>query len=153
MSSLSESSAAGDLAHRSFWRRWLRVWCWAVGLFGVVLIGGAFEATNGPVRMVVELMHGPQAFDAGPQARFSLALMGAVSLGWALTLAAAFEAAAQLGAQGGRIWRRITFAAVAWFAIDSTLSIATGYGLNAVPNLVFFAAYLLPVMRMGVLRG
>jgi len=44
-------------------------------------------------------------------------------------------------------------ASVSWYVIDSILSITTGFGLNAAPNTVFMAAFLLPVIRSGVLRG
>ena len=77
--------------------------------------------------------------------------MGAVSMGWALTFYAAFSAAAALGAQGQPAWRAVTVAVVAWYVIDSALSVATGFALNAVPNTLLLAGYLLPVWRSGVL--
>jgi hypothetical protein len=136
----------------AFWRRWLTGWCIAVGLFGVVLAGAAFEATSGPVRVVFDLLNGPGELDLDAHLRFSLAVLGAVSIGWAVTLLAAFRAANQLGRQLGRpIWILVTASVAGWFVIDSTLSIATGFGLNAVPNVVILAAFLLPVLRSGVL--
>ena len=42
----------------TFWRNWLSIWCWAVGLFGVVLAGGAFAATSGPARLLLDTLNG-----------------------------------------------------------------------------------------------
>lgn len=137
-----------------FWRKWLTAWCGGVLLFGVVLAGGAFEATSGPVRAVLALLDGPGDPSFDPHLRFSLALMGAVSIGWSITLYAAIRAACEIGgAAARRLWLGITVSAIAWYAIDSTLSVATGFGMNAVPNTLLLAGYLLPVVRSGVLRG
>ena len=134
-----------------FWRNWLRGWCWAVGLFGVVLLGGAFEATSGPTRLFFGVLQGPAELDLDAQMRFTLAVLGAVTLGWGLTLLAVTEAAHQLGAAGRPTWTAVTGAVAIWYLIDSGLSIATGYGVNALSNTIFLAAYLLPVLRSGVL--
>ena len=136
----------------SFWRNWLTVWCWAVGVFGAVLAGGAFDATSLPTRLFFGLLNGPAPLDLQAQARFSLGVLGAVTLGWSLTLAAAIRAAIQLGEQGRPTWLLVTASAVTWFVIDTPLSIATGYGLNAIPNVIFLAAFLAPVLASGVLR-
>lgn len=136
-----------------FWRTWLWAWCGAVGLFGVVLIGGAFEATAAPTRMLFGLLNPAEPFVLSAQARFSLAVLGAVTLGWAVAFYAAISAAHQLGGAGARVWRLITLSVVTWFVIDSALSVATGYGLNVAPNVVFLLGFLLPVLRSGVLKG
>ena len=135
-----------------FWRNWLTGWCWAVGLFGVVLAGAAFEATSGPTRLLFGLLKGPAPLDLDAQMRFGLAVLGAVTFGWSLTLMAAIQAAHQLDDQAQPVWRLVTVSAVAWYGVDSALSIATGYGLNAIPNTVFLLAFLVPVIRGGVLR-
>ena len=38
-----------------FWKTWLNIWCLGVGLFGLVLAGGAFAATSGPVERLLEI--------------------------------------------------------------------------------------------------
>lgn len=136
-----------------FWRRWLAVWCWAVGVFGLVLAGAAFEATSGPSRLFFHVLNSSTELDLDGQGRFSLAVLGAVTVGWSITIAAAIRAAQEMGNRGRPIWVLTTAGVAAWFAIDTPLSIATGYGLNAIPNLAFFGAFLLPVLRSGVLAG
>jgi hypothetical protein len=138
----------------NFWRNWMKAWCFAAGLFGIILAGGGLEVTSGPCRIVLNLLSGSGDLNLNSTMRFSLAVLGAVSIGWSLTMLAAVCAANQLGKQQGKpIWILITVSVVSWYVIDSTLSIATGFGLNAVPNTVFMATYLIPVIRSGVLSS
>lgn len=134
-----------------FWRNWLRLWALGVALFGLVLAGAGLSATDGAARALLERMGGaPVAFD--PPLRFAVALMGAVTLGWALTMLAAMRAAGTMGAAARRLWRGLLGAMLVWFAIDSALSIATGFTLNAVSNSLLLALFLWPLWRSGVLR-
>ena len=133
------------------WKTWMTVWCWAVGLFGAALAGAGLPATDGPTRLLFSILGDPAKFHLDDQARFSIALMGAVTLGWALTMAAAIKAANQLGEAGRPLWMGLTGSLLVWFVIDSGLSVATGYPLNAVSNAVILAAFLLPLWRSGVL--
>jgi hypothetical protein len=135
-----------------FWRNWLMAWCWSVALFGVVLAAAAFEATSGPCRLLFHLLNRSSPLELGDQMRFALAVMGAVTIGWSFTLMAAIQAAHLLGERGGAVWRLTTLGVVTWFVVDSSLSVATGYGLNAVPNTILLLAFLAPVIRGGVLR-
>jgi hypothetical protein len=138
----------------SFWRNWMTGFCLATGLFGIILVGGGFEITSGPTRLIFDLLNGPGELRLDPHMRFSLAVLGAVTIGWSLTLLAAVQAANQLGKRLGKsIWILVTASVVSWYVIDSSLSIATGFGLNAIPNTVFMAAFLLPVIRSGVLSN
>lgn len=135
-----------------FWQNWLTVWCWGVALFGIVLMGGAFAATDGPVRLLFGILNPAvqPVFDA--TLRFSLALIGAVTFGWSLTFAVAIRAAVLLGARGRPIWLGLIVSAVAWYVVDSALSIATGFALNAASNTLILAAFLIPILRSGVLQ-
>jgi len=134
-----------------FQQTWLRVWCMGVAIFGLVLAGGAFEATQGPTMFLMTFMHSstPEVYDE--TLRFAIGLMGAVTFGWALTTYQVFEAAHALGDRAGPIWRGVTLAWGLWFVIDGTISVATGFALNAVSNTVIMALYLVPVLGAGVL--
>ncbi|MFD3264214.1 hypothetical protein [Phenylobacterium ferrooxidans] len=135
-----------------FWRNWLTVWGWAVALFGLVLAGAGFEVTSGPTRLLFDVLNGPEDLVLNAQMRFALGLMGAVTLGWALTLLVTFDAAHKLGAAGGPTWRGVLASAVVWYVIDSGISVATGFGLNAVSNTLLMTGLLTPLMASGVLR-
>ncbi len=136
-----------------FWWRWMTAWCLAVGVFGVVLAGAGLDATVGPARLLMRVLGGGAEVDFNSPLRFSVAVLGCVILGWSLTLRVAMQAAHQLGNRGGAVWLGLTAGVAGWFVIDSLLSIVTGFGLNAISNTVFFAAFLLPVIRGGVLQN
>lgn len=133
---------------------WMTGWCAAVGLFGMILAGSGFEVTSGPVRILFDVLNGPGELDLNPYVRVSLAVLGAVTMGWSLTLMAVIQVANQLEKQvSKRIWIGIAASIVIWYVIDSILSIATGFWLNAVSNTIFSATFLIPVIRSGVLRS
>jgi len=136
-----------------FWRTWTMGWCWAVGVFGVILAAGPFEATSGPTRLLFGLLNGRVAFNPDAHTQFSLAVLGAVTVGWSMTLLAAVQAAHQLGDQARGVWALVTSSLVVWYVIDTTLSLATGFGLNAIPNTIFLAVFLSPIICSGVLRS
>lgn len=136
-----------------FWQNWLTVWCGAVALFGVVLAGGALEATSYPVYFTLNMLNGAEEITFDAAMRFSLAVMGAVSIGWGITLFAAIKAANQLNRQTSRqVWFLITLSVVSWYVIDSILSVVTGFWMNTIPNTVYMATFLLPIVVNRVLK-
>lgn len=137
------------------WKSWMTIWCLAAIAFGVILAGMAFPATDAAARTAYDILgsdvgNSPD-FDA-PGMRFSIGLVGAVTIGWGLTILAIVRTEAG----GPALWRWLAGMMIAWFAIDSSISIATGFPLNAVSNTVFLAGFLLPVLasgRFGVSRS
>jgi hypothetical protein len=81
--------------------------------------------------------------------RFSVALMGAVTLGWGFTILFLLPA---IHAAGAPAWKGLTAALFIWFVIDSAFSVATGFALNAVSNTGLLIAYLIPVLASGALK-
>ena len=133
-----------------FWKNWLTAWRLAVLAFGIVLAAAAIPALDGPARWFYDLVHWPvdgrSSFDEN--VRFTCGILGAVTIGWALTIFAAIEAAEKLGAP---VWRALTRAILVWYALDSAISIATGAPVNAISNTVLLATYLAPVLASKVL--
>ena len=115
--------------------------------------GGAFEATSGPVRLVLAGLQGPAEALFDPALRFSLAVMGAVSMGWAVTLYFTIRAAIAQGANAKPLWDAISAGMISWFLIDSALSVATGFGLNVLPNVVLAGMYVVGLLGSGVLKA
>jgi hypothetical protein len=133
---------------------WMTGWCGAVGLFGIILAGAGFELTSEPVRILLDFLNGSGELDLNPTMRFSLAILGAVTIGWSLTLMAVIQIANQLEKRVSKsIWTGMTASIAIWYVVDSILSIATGFWLNAVSNTIFSATFLIPVIRSGVLRN
>ena len=136
----------------SFWRTWLTVWCWGVGGFGVVLAGAGFAATLGPTQFLVGTLYSGGALSFDEPLRFAVGLMGALTIGLALLVATGARAADALGAHGGQVWRMLTWSLVAWYVIDSAISCANGFSLNAVSNTLLMAGFLAPMLASGVLK-
>lgn len=133
------------------WQRLMAGWCCAVILFGAVLMGGAFASADGPTRYLLTNMGGSNlAMDA--PLRFAVGLMGAVTFGWGLTVLAVTSVSHLLDASGARLlWRRVTAAIMVWYLVDSVISVATGFGLNALSNTLLMGAFLLIARGSGVL--
>lgn len=73
---------------------------------------------------------------------------------WRRTLFSAVEATRDLSAKAARrLWLWMSAGVLAWAVLDSILSVAVGFGLNVIPNLIYVTAFLVPVIRSGVLRA
>ena len=136
----------------TFWRNWLVIWCIGLALFGLSLYGAAFSATTRPAALLFNLFGNLLPAEPDRYLRFAVSLMGAVSLGWAMTMLAAFRAAWALeSAAANALWRRITVAMLVWYVLDSVASVATGFAINALSNTALLVAYLVPVLASGVI--
>ncbi|MFN3911495.1 hypothetical protein [Hyphomonas sp.] len=135
------------------WKIWITLWCWGVILFGAVLAAAGLPATDGVTKLLYNLLSSaplPEGFLDAPGMRFSVALMGAVTLGWGFTVLFLLPA---IHAAGAPAWRGLTGALAIWFVVDGLLSAATGFALNNLPNAALAAAYLVPVLASGVLKS
>jgi hypothetical protein len=133
----------------SFWRAWLHFWCGLVFAFGLVIAAGAFDPASGPLRALFALIGRPLPEMLDPFHRFLLALVGAITMGWALTLLAAMRNAPP----SRPLWAGLTAALLFWYVVDSLLSVATGFPLNVASNSLLIAGFLLPVFAAGLLRA
>ncbi len=134
------------------WSTWMRVWCWGVLAFGALLTTAAIPPIDGLARALFVLFSGDPSTEAVfdlPAVRFGLGLQGALTIGWALTLFATLRAAEELGAI---IWRPMALAVLAWYVIDSAISISTGFALNAVSNTLLTIAFFVPLLASGALK-
>ena len=138
----------------SFWQKWLSVWAVGVTIFGLVLAGGAFEATDGLTRALFSLFGMPMPDNADAHHRFAIGLMGAVTMGWGLTYFAAFKALGALErATAAPIWRGLIGASLVWYVVDSFISIATGFWMNAVSNTIVIALLLIAVIKSDAMKA
>jgi len=135
------------------WQRWLTGWAMCVGVFGLILYGAGYPSTTGPAAALFSVLGQPLPADPDRYLRFTTALMGAVTLGWAVTFYAAFRDAWSLGRPASApVWRVLTLAAVVWYLIDSAASVANGFAMNAVSNTILLICYLVPVIASGAMR-
>jgi pheromone shutdown protein TraB len=137
----------------AFWKNWIKVWCFNIILFGAVLAAGGLPATDGIVGTLFGILSSeplPEGFLDAPGIRFSVALMGAVTMGWGLTILFLLPA---IHAAGAPAWRGLTAALAIWFVIDGVLSAATGFPLNNLPNIALMAGYLAPLLASGAMKS
>jgi hypothetical protein len=135
-----------------FWRNWFHGFCLSLLVFGIVLAGGAFAATSGPIHVLLVLLGPDEPIIFQPALRFSLALLGAVSIGWTVSFFTTIRVATDLGQAGRPLWRGMVIAALTWYVIDNLLSVATGFALNIIPNTVLLAQFLIGIRGSGVLK-
>ncbi len=121
-------------------------WCAGVVVFGLVLAGAAFAATDGPAWRLLERFGGTAVVPSAPL-RFAVGLMGAVTIGWGASLWA-MTSVSLADDERVLLWERVGWAVLAWFAIDSTISIATGFWPNAVSNTVLIGVFWAIKRRM-----
>ncbi len=132
-----------------FWKTWMRVWCWAVLAFGAVLVLAAVPALDAAPRLALGLVGGDPVLLDLPTMRFAFGLMGALTLGWGVSMMAMVALAHTHGAP---VWRSLTASVLVWYVIDSAISVLTGFPLNAVSNTLLTVGYLIPVLVTGVQR-
>lgn len=136
----------------AFWRAYFGVFCLSLVLFGAVLSAGAFAPSSGPVALLMTLLSGGEAIAFTPALRFSLGLMGAITIGWAVMIYGVMRVAFTLGSQGRQLWDAITSGLIAWYVIDGICSIATGFALNIIPNTALAGMYLVGLTQSGALK-
>lgn len=127
--------------------RAMQWWCAGVILFGAVLAGAASPMVDVPAMTLLRLFGG-HAPAVTSELRFAVGLMGAVSLGWGASLLEMARTSALLAPDQRLIlWGRVSWAVVAWFVIDSVISIGTGFWPNAVSNTLLLAWFSWAVRR------
>ncbi len=135
------------------WKACLTIACWVTILFGAMLAAAAFPGTDALTRFWYQLVSNFEfepGFIEAPGMRFTLAVLGGVMVGWGITLMALIQVA---GVVGRPAWRGLTAALLAWYVIDSSLSVVTGYPLNALANTGFLLLFLVPVLASGALKA
>jgi len=126
---------------RTFWENCLHVWVWMTIGFGLLFAGAGMPGLDGGA---VDA----SAFDASGM-RISVSLVGAVMLGWGCAMLAVWRAC---GADVA-VWRGLSRAVLIWYVVDSALSVATGFPINALSNTAFVALFLVPAVKLGFFGG
>lgn len=134
-----------------FWRTYFTAWTIFIMVFGLVLVGAGVPALDGIATTIFAIV-GATDIAWTPELRFATALMGAVTLGWGMTLLTAIRAAIALGDRGAPVWRGLLIAMTVWFVIDSFMSVTTGFWLNAVSNAIISVAFIIGMIGSGALK-
>jgi hypothetical protein len=84
--------------------------------------------------------------EAARYVTFVYGVLGAVMVGWACLLWPLVRG--PIRRREPWAWSAIAMSLGAWFVIDSALSIASGFGENALLNLVFAIAFAVPLLAI-----
>lgn len=133
----------------------LKLFAWIVIIFGAVLCLAGFTATLAPVEFLYKILHpGPAEAIWGDYLRFSTGLMGAVTLGWGLTvLALAKHSSAMSATTAKAVWNSVTNGLIIWFVVDGIISISNGFWVNAVSNTIISLIYLWAIHKSRVRKA
>ena len=133
------------------WRRWVISWCYLVLALGLVFAGSAWPQTDAAVRLFYDVIYWPLDGQSGwhESLRLTAAILGAVMMGWALTLLTLVQTA--LKQPQLSLWRPMTGSILVWWVIDSSISVALNTPGNALSNTGCLLLYLIPVLASGVL--
>lgn len=134
-----------------FWQTWFQLWLGSMILFALLVAGGALAATDAPLRLGLALVSLGPPVEMTPALRFMTGVLGGVFLGWIVMFAAVVRQAIAMGSAGRPLWKAATIAMLAWYVLDSTLSVLTGFGLNLVPNTLALGLFLVGVAGSRVL--
>ena len=125
----------------------MRAVCIAFLAVAFVLFGAAFPATDEPVRFLIDVLKWP--VDGNPAkldayARWTLAISGGLSAAFAIF--SYMIVAPAIEENDKKVQNAALCAVLAWFVMDTTGSIVTGFPLNALFNLSFLVLYVPPLL-------
>jgi hypothetical protein len=117
--------------------------------FGILSVLGAYPATAEPLRVLIDLIFWPvdgMEDLSAPATRLICAIGGGLMVGWGLML---WQVVTRLYPRDPALARQMILTSVsAWFLVDSAGSLAAGAPLNALLNIGFLLAFVLP-LRSG----
>lgn len=130
----------------TFWVNWLLVVSLGVAVFGVLLVVAPSLARWGFSLMVFGDGRRMDQFDETALHYISLAhaVLGAVMVGWGLSLAFVVRGLLAEGSDLG--WRIIAISVAVWFALDTGYSLWSGFWQNSILNLALLALFAVPLV-------
>lgn len=130
---------------QALWSTWLEVVLVGVALFSIILIV-APDITTTFFNLLVFSGSPPDVLmepEVVAYLQFVYGLMGAVMLGWCVSLYYLVHVPFRDGERWA--WTALATSITVWFCIDSVHSILAGFWQNALFNVVFFVAFAIPL--------
>ena len=132
------------------WHRWLLLVASIVVGAGAVLVALALVGVP-PELMEVLYLPGEPDVASADTISFAVGVSGAVMVGWGASMLYIYLDPAMLDRP--RIARAFLIATMAWFALDTLMSIALGAVINVVGNCLFLGLLLPPLAVLSSRRG
>ena len=131
-----------------FHKFWLKITAIVVGSFGPIFFLGSMVPTVEPARLTLDILSWPldgATTFASPDTRFLSAVTGGFLLGWGVMIWCLSAWVYDAAPEGVR--RTVLVGVLAWFALDSAGSIASGNPSNAVFNIAVLLLAVGPLWR------
>jgi hypothetical protein len=130
----------------AFWTQWLVAVTLGVMAFGLALVLAPRIAQQGFSLLVYGDAQRIAAFDPQAVQYIGLvhAVLGAVMVGWGLSMLLVVRSLFARGAKEG--WHIVAVSVAAWFVPDTTFSLWSGFWQNAALNLVFIILFAIPLV-------
>ena len=119
--------------------------------FGGILAGAAFDGFEAGVKLMLTLQNPISEPVFNDIERFAFGLMGAIAIGWGLTLFYFFRAA-HASNMGNKMYRQAFAVLIIWNVIDGYISYLTGFQINIVSNLLLSLGFVIPLYLTGKLK-
>jgi len=123
---------------------WKNLGAWLFIGFGAVIALASMPATSGPTLLLADLVLGQTDGDQiiTPASRLLSAILGGVMVGFGTML---LVLVAKLYPREPQVVRTVILSGVwVWFAVDSVASVAAGAPVNALLNVGFLMAFIVP---------
>jgi hypothetical protein len=122
----------------------------AAGLVGVLLFGAGFIAAPGLMNALFNTMFfgsaaSPFSADANAYNLFVYAVLGAIMIGWVISLGGLVWLAARGQTTA---WWLFCASVLVWYAVDTTASLALGYPANAALNTLMLVLLGVPMVAL-----
>jgi tetrahydromethanopterin S-methyltransferase subunit D len=132
------------------WHRWLLLAASIVVGAGAVLVALALVGVP-PELMEVLYLPGEPDVASADTISFTVGVTGAVMVGWGASMLYIYLDPAMLDRP--RVARAFLLATMAWFVLDTLMSIALGAVINVVGNCLFLGLLLPPLAVLSSRRG
>jgi hypothetical protein len=129
---------------RTLWDDLLKLATVIVGVTGLFFVGFGPATQELFKRLIYGTAPDPVVgVEALTYVRFVYGVLGAVMFGWALALW--FIITGPFRERQRWAWNAVVASMMGWFVVDTTLSLLSGYGENAILNLAFAVMFAVPL--------
>lgn len=127
----------------AFWLRWLQA-----TIIGTLLFGLAFIVLPNVMEAFFNVLFYSDptprfAADANAYMRFAYGILGAVMVGWMVSLWFVAVGTFRRGEREG--WLTLTASVIVWYVVDSAWSVSVGFWQNAALNTAMLILFAIPL--------
>ena len=120
--------------------------------FGGILAGAGFDGFKVGEKLMLTLQNPISEPVFNDIERFSFGLIGAITIGWGLTLFY-FFLASHASNMGNKMYLQAFVVLIIWNLVNGYISYRTGFQLNIASNLLLSLSFVIPLYWTGKLQS